>query len=118
MYVLEKTPVRSTTQEVFTHGHNRGEIRNGVGRKVMELSSEKFQEAPKKRMRRKGETMVDVGSKEDALTRPRLGLHLPLRQPRRSGNNQTGVSQLLQILWPERRSDPIGLDPTRWQRGP
>jgi len=46
--VLEKTPVQSTTQEVFIDGHKRGEARNGVGREMMELSSEKVQETAEK----------------------------------------------------------------------
>ena len=59
--VIEKTPVRSATQEVLTHGHERSKVCNGVGREVMELGSEKVQETPEKMVRGKGETAVDMG---------------------------------------------------------
>ena len=62
----------------------------------MELGPEEIQETPEKRMRRKGETTVDMGSKEDALTRPQLRLCLPLRQPHGPDINQTKVGQLVQ----------------------
>ncbi len=51
--VLEKTPVWSTPQEILAHGHERGKICDGVGRKMMELDPEEIQEAPKKRVQRK-----------------------------------------------------------------
>ena len=69
-------------------------------------------------MRGKGEPTVDMGGKEDALTRPRLRLYLVPRQPRSPVGNQAHGGQIFQILWPERGSDPVSLDPTRWQPGP
>lgn len=78
----------------------------------MELSTEKVQETPEKRMRREREATINMGSKQDTLTRPRLRLRLPLRQSHGPGNDQTGGGQLFQILLPEQRSDPIALDPT------
>ena len=40
--VLEKTPVRSTPQEILAHGYERGKIRDGVGSKMMELGPEEI----------------------------------------------------------------------------
>ena len=50
--MFEKNPVRSTPQKVFTHRHERGQIRDGVGRKMVELSTEEIQESPKEGVRR------------------------------------------------------------------
>ena len=44
--MFEKTIVRSTTQKVFTHRHERGKVRDGIGRKMVELGTEEVQEAP------------------------------------------------------------------------
>ena len=79
--VLEKTPMRSKTQKILAHRHERDKVCDGVGRKVMELGSKEVQETSEKRVRRKRETMVDMGGEQNALTRSRLRLHLPLRQP-------------------------------------
>ena len=46
--MLEKTPMRSTTQEIFAHGHKQSEVCDGVGGDVMELGSKKVQESPEK----------------------------------------------------------------------
>ena len=43
----------------------------------MELSTKKVQEPPEERMWRKHKTAVDVGGEQNALTRSRLGTHLP-----------------------------------------
>ena len=51
---------------------------------MVELSTKKVQEPPEESMRRKRKTAVDVGGEQNALTRSRLGTHLPLRQPCRS----------------------------------
>ena len=59
--MFEKTPVRSTPQEVFTHRNECGHIRDSVGRKMVELSTEEIQESPEEGVRRKRETSVDVG---------------------------------------------------------
>ena len=111
--VLEKTPVRSTPQEILAHGHECGKVCDGVGSEMMELSPEEIQETSKEGVWRKRETAVDMGGEQNTLTRPRLRLRLPLRQPRSPIGDQSGLSQLLQIFWPERGSDPIALDPTR-----
>ena len=44
--MLEKTPVRPTPQKVLTHRHECSKVRDGIGRKVMELGTEEVQEAP------------------------------------------------------------------------
>ena len=51
--VLEKTPVRSTPQKVLAHRHECSKVRDGIGRKMMELGTEEFQEAPEEGVRRK-----------------------------------------------------------------
>ena len=96
--VLQETPVRSTTQEVITHRHERSKIRDGIGREVVKLSTEKVQKTLEERMRRKGETTVDMGGKEHTLTRPRQRLYLVPRQPRSSGGDQARGGQIFQIL--------------------
>ena len=77
--MFEKTPVRSTPQKVFAHQHERGQIRDGVGRKMVELSTEEIQESLEEGVRRERKTPVDVGGEQYALTRSRLRLCLPLR---------------------------------------
>ena len=93
--MFEETLVRSTTQEVLTHGHELSEICDGVGREVVKLSTEEVQKTSKERMRGKGESTVDMGGKEDALTRLRLRLCLALRQPQSPGDDQTRGGQIL-----------------------
>lgn len=61
--MFDKTLVRSTPQEVFKHRHKRGQIRDGVGRKMVELSTEEIQESPEEGVRRKRKTSVDMGGK-------------------------------------------------------
>ena len=51
---------------------------------MVEVNTEEIQESPEEGVRRKRKTPVDVGSEQYTLTRSRLRLHLPLRQPRRS----------------------------------
>ena len=68
-------------------------------------------------MRGKGEPTVDMGGKEDALTRPRLRLYLVPRQPQSPDSCQARGGQIFQILWPKRRLDPVSLNPTRRQLG-
>ena len=80
----------------------------------MELGTKKVQETPEKRVWGKGETAVDMGGEQNALTRSRLRLRLPLRQPGSFVDDQPGLGQLVQIFLPKRGSDPIALDPTRW----
>ena len=72
--VLEETPVWSTTQEVLAHGHECSKICDGVGGEVVKLSSEKVQESSEKRMWRKREPTVDMGSKKNTFIRQRLRL--------------------------------------------
>ena len=81
----------------------------------MELGPKEIQETPEKRVRRKRETAVDMGGEQNTLTRPRLRLRLPLRQPRSFVDDQPGLGQLVQIFLPKQGSDPIALDPTRRQ---
>ena len=96
--VFEETPMRSTTQEILTHRHKYSEIYDGVGGKVMKLSSEKVQETSEKRIRGKTETAVNVGCEEDALTLLRLRRGLVARLPPRSIGNQALFSQIHQII--------------------
>ena len=51
--MFEKAPVRSTPQKVFTHRHERGKVRDGIGRKMVELGTEEVQETPEEGVRRK-----------------------------------------------------------------
>ena len=81
--VLEKTPVRSTPQEILAHGYERGKIRDGVGSKMMKLGPKEIQETPKEGVWRKREAAVDMSGEQNTLTRSRLWLRFPLRQPRR-----------------------------------
>ena len=48
--VFEETPMRSTAQEIFTHGNERNEVRDGVGGKVMKLGSKEVLKTPEERM--------------------------------------------------------------------
>ena len=48
----------------------------------MELSPEEIQETSKEGVWRKRETVVDMSGKQNTLTRLRLWLRFPLRQPR------------------------------------
>ena len=86
--VLEKTPVRSTPQESLAHGNERSKICDGVGSEMMELSPEEIQETSKEGVWRKRETAVDMGGKQNTLTRLRLWLRFPLWQPRRLMDDQ------------------------------
>ena len=43
--MFEKSQVRSTPQKVFTHQHECGQVRDGIGRKMVELGTEEVQEA-------------------------------------------------------------------------
>ena len=61
----------------------------------MELGTEEVQEAPEEGVRRKREAPVDVGGEHYTLTRLRLRLHLPLRQPCRTLGDQPGLHQLI-----------------------
>ena len=81
--MFEETIVRSTIQEVFAHRHECSKIRDGIGREVLKLSAQKVQKTPEERMRGKGETTVDVGGEQNALTWLRLWFRFPLRQPHR-----------------------------------
>jgi hypothetical protein len=85
--MFEKTPVRSTAQEILTQGNKCSKIGDGVGGKVMKLGSKEIQESPEKGMWRQGETAVDMSREEDALTllRLRLGL-VPRQSPGLVGN--------------------------------
>ena len=77
--VLEKTPVRSTPQEILAHGHECSKICDGVGSKMMELGPKEIQETPKEGVWRKREAAVDMGGEQNALTRSRLRFRFPLR---------------------------------------
>ena len=66
----------------------------------MELGTEEVQEAPEEGVWRKREAPVDVGGEQYTLTRSRLRLHLPLRQPCRTLGYQSGLHQLIQIFFP------------------
>ena len=59
-YVLEETPVWSTTQEVLAHGHKSGKVHDGVWRKVVELIPEEVQETAKERVERQRKPAVDM----------------------------------------------------------
>ena len=99
--MFEKIPVRSTPQKVYTHRHKRGEVRDGTGRKMVELGTEEVQEAPEEGVRRERKTPVDVGGEQYTLTWSRLRLHLPFRQPCHSLGDQSRLRQLVQIFLPK-----------------
>ena len=82
-YVLEETPVWSTTQEVLAHGYESGKVHDGVWGKVVDLSPKEVQETAKERMGRQRKPAVDMSGKENALTLLRLRLGLVPREPRR-----------------------------------
>ena len=65
---------------------------------MVELGAKKLQEPPEERMRRKRKTLVDVGGKQYALTRSRMRLRLPLRQPSCTLGDQPELRQLIQIF--------------------
>ena len=113
--MFEKTLVRSTPQKVLTHRHERDKIRDGIGRKMMELGTEEIQDAPEEGARRKREAPIDVGGEQYTLTWSRLRLHLPLGQPCCTLGDQPGLHQLIQIFLSKRRPDPIALDPA-WRQ--
>ena len=54
----------------------------------MELSPEEIQETSKEGVWRKRETTVDMSGEQNTLTRSRLSLSFPLRQPRRLMDDQ------------------------------
>ena len=89
--MLEKTPGRSTTQEILTQRNESGEINDCVGSEVVELCPKEVQKSPKERVRRQGKSTVDVGGKENALTLLRLRLGFLPRKPRRSMGDQPSV---------------------------
>ena len=67
----------------------------------MELGTEEVQEAPEERVQRTREALINVGGEQYTLTRSRLWLHLPLRQPRCTLGDQPGLCKLIQIFLPE-----------------
>ena len=89
--MFEKAPVRSTPQEVFTHQHECGKVHDGIGRKMVELGTEEVQETPEEGVRRKRVAPFDMGGEQYTLTRSRLRLHLPLRQPCCTLGDQPGL---------------------------
>ena len=97
-YVLEETPVRSTTQEIFTHRHKSSQIDYGVWSEVVELSPKEVQKATKGRMMRQRKPAVDVGGEENALTLPRLRLGLVAREPRRFVGDQSPLHQIAERI--------------------
>ena len=72
--VLEKAPVRPTTQEILTQRNKSGEINDCVGSEVVELCPKEIQKSPKERVRRERKPTVDMGGQENALTLLRLQL--------------------------------------------
>ena len=89
--VLEKTPVRPTTQEILAQRHKSSKIHDCVGSEVVELCPKEIQKSPKERVRRQGKSTVDVGGKENALTLPRLRLGFLPRKMRQSMGDQSSV---------------------------
>lgn len=65
--MFEKTLVRSTPQKVFTHRHECGKVRDGIGRKMVELVTQEVQEAPEEGMRRERKNPVDMGGEQYTL---------------------------------------------------
>ena len=58
--MLKETPVWSTTQEVFAHGHEGSKVGNGIWIEMVELRPEEIQEPTEENTRRQGEPTVDV----------------------------------------------------------
>ena len=112
-YVLEETPVRLASQEVFAHGNECNKVQDCVGRKVVDLGTEEVQESSKKWVRGKRKTSLDMGSEENALTIARLGLRFIARHPPRPVSNQAIVGEIIQVLLHDRGADPVSLDQTR-----
>ena len=88
-YMLEETPVRLTTQEIFTHRHKSSQIDYGVWSEVVELSPKEVQKSTKERMGRQRKPAVDVGGEENALTLPWLRLGLVPQELRRFVGDQS-----------------------------
>ena len=61
--MLEKTLVRSTTQEILAQRHESSEIHDYVGSEVVELCPKEIQKSPKERMRRQRKPMVNMVAK-------------------------------------------------------
>ena len=116
--VLEKTPMRPTTQEILAQRHESSEVHDAVGCEVVELRPKEIQKSPKERVRQLRKPMVDMGGQESALTLPRLRLGLLPREPRRSMGDQSSIGQVVKICLTNRRADPVALDPARRQAGP
>ena len=116
--MLEKTPLRLTTQEILAQRHESSEIHDCVGSEVVELCPKEIQKSLKERVRRQGKSTVDVGGKENALTLPRLRLGVLPRKPHRSLGDQSSVGQVVVICLTNCRANPVALDPARQQAGP
>ena len=58
--VLKQTPVRPAAQEILTQGDKGSEVRDSVGREMVELSSEEVQKSTEKGMWGQGKTAVDM----------------------------------------------------------
>ena len=116
--MLEKTPMRPTTQEILAQRHESSEVHDGVGCEVVELRPKEIQKSPKERVRRQRKPTVDMGGQENALTLLRLRLRLLPREPRRSMGDQSSIGQVVKICLTNRRADLVALDPAHRQAGP
>ena len=117
-YVLEETPVWSTTQEVLAHGHESIKVHDGVWGKVVELRPKEVQETSKERVGRQGKPAVDVSSEENMLTLLWLWLGLVPRESRRFVGDQSPLDQVVDVVLTDRRANPVALDPARRQAEP
>ena len=80
--MFEEAPMRPTTQEILTQRYKGGEISNGIGGKVVKLSSKEIQKPSKEKMRWQREPSIYMSRQEDTLTLLRLRLTLRPREPR------------------------------------
>ena len=116
--VLEKTPMRPTTQEILAQRHESSEVHDGVGCEVVELHPEEIQKPPKERVRRQRKPTVDMGGQENALTLLRLRLGLLPREPHRPMGDQSSIGQVIKVFLTNRQADLVTLDPAPRQAGP
>ena len=84
----------------------------------MKLGSKEIQKTPEKRMWRQRESAVDVSGEKDTVTLLRLRLSLVLRKLPGVVGNQSPLHQILQVLLPDRRPNPVALDPAGRQAIP
>ena len=73
--IFELSPVRIATEEVLAKGDESHQVRNNIGRKMVELSTIEIEERTEEWVRGQRETSLDVGREEHPLVPLRRGLN-------------------------------------------